>query len=145
MLNHFKIVRDTYTDTTVTGKLYLNGEWLCYTLEDAVRNPGVKIYGRTAVPAGTYPLTFEKSPRLSAKAGHDFLTPRMHDIPGFLGCLWHVGNYATDVEGCVALGLTRVKDFVGSSKAACDKVYPLVRAACAGQKFGTVTVSIVNT
>ena len=86
-LNHFKLVRDTYTDVSTTGKLYLNGEFVCYTIEDAVREAGVKIYGKTAVPAGTYPLTFEKSPRLSAKYGRPFLTPRMHEIPGFDGCL----------------------------------------------------------
>ena len=42
------------------------------------------------------------------------------------------------------MGLSRVKDMVGSSQKAVDKVYPLVEKACAGQKYGMVTVTIVN-
>ena len=105
--------------------------FLCFVLEDVVRPVGVKVPGRTAIPAGTYPISFEKSPRLSALKGRDLFTPRLHNVPGFEGVLIHVGNYDQDTDGCLLPGLTRAANFVGSSGPACDKLYPLIQHACA--------------
>jgi hypothetical protein len=40
-------------DVTI-GSLTIDGAWECWTLEDAVRPDGVKIYGETAIPPGLY-------------------------------------------------------------------------------------------
>lgn len=42
--------REPHPDYTV-GKLYVDGEYECFTLEDPVRE--TKIYGQTAIPYGT--------------------------------------------------------------------------------------------
>lgn len=133
--------RETFTPTSTVGSLYIDGKLVAFVLEDTVRPKGVKVDGNTAIPYGTYPVTFEKSPRLSKLKGHDFFTPRLSKVPGFAGILMHSGNTAEDSIGCLILGLKRAKDIVSNSRDACDRVYPLIEACC---KAGKVTIEIVD-
>ena len=51
------VKRTQLTDNYTTGHLYINGEYFCDTLEDKVRKLTSiegKVYGRTAIPSGTY-------------------------------------------------------------------------------------------
>ncbi|MDO7885340.1 DUF5675 family protein [Hymenobacter cheonanensis] len=83
------------------GELFINGTFFCYTLEDVVR-PGAKVAGETAIPAGTYPVTIERSPTFR------MLTPRLHRVPGFEGVLLHPGNGPKDTRGCVLVGFAKL-------------------------------------
>lgn len=88
----------------------------CYGLEDRYREPGqVKVPGKTCIPCGRYPLTIERSPRLSELAGHDVFTPRLHDVPEFQGILIHPGNFERDTLGCLLPGLSFGDDKVNES------------------------------
>lgn len=86
--------REQYT----IGRLYLNGEYFCDTLEDTLRAPGVKIPGQTAIPAGTYSVVLNCSPKFNR------LLPRLLDVPGFDGILMHRGNTHRDTAGCILVG-----------------------------------------
>ena len=68
------------------GKLSIDGKYFCDTLEDTVRKPGVKIPGKTAIPAGKYKIKLTVSLRFGK------LMPRLMDVPGFTGVLIHSGN-----------------------------------------------------
>ena len=87
------------------GKLFADGDFVCYTLEDEVREvPGQsvaswKIKGETAIPAGEYRITLDLSPHF----GPDTLT--VNNVPGFAGVRMHGGNTIADTEGCPLLGL----------------------------------------
>lgn len=70
----------------------------CYILEDRVREEGLKIYGRTAIPAGTYKIEISHSPR------YNRLMPRLLDVPMFDGILMHWGNDDKDTDGCLLTG-----------------------------------------
>jgi hypothetical protein len=82
-----------------------DGRRLVYTLEDEVREiPGApvadwKLRGRTAIPAGTYRVTLEDSPRFGPQ------TLTVNDVPGFTHIRMHAGNDAEDTEGCILLGM----------------------------------------
>lgn len=103
-------VKRTFKGTEYTiGKLYIDGHYLCDTLEDTVRN-GVKIAGKTAIPAGTYKVKKTMSPRFKK------VLPEILNVPGFTGVRIHAGNTATDTDGCLLLGLNKKKGQVLESQ-----------------------------
>ena len=87
------------------GKLFSDGRFVCYTLEDEVREidgqpvADWKIHGETAIPSGEYRITMEQS----ARFGPNTLT--VNNVPGFVGVRMHAGNTVGDTEGCPLLGI----------------------------------------
>lgn len=98
------------------GKLYIDGVYFCETLEDQIREvtgkpvAEWKIYGQTAIPAGTYPISFEKSPHFCT------VLPLLMRVPGFSMVWIHWGNTALQTEGCILVGKTRGDLMIGAKK-----------------------------
>ena len=112
-----EVKRLEFKDTHTVGKLYINGVYECFTLEDAVRN-GTKIIGKTAIPIGTYKLIIDASTRFKQDM------PHILDVPDFTGVRIHAGNTSADTDGCILLGSTWAgKDFIGNSKIAYKKFF----------------------
>lgn len=113
------------------GEWLVDGEFLCYTLEDEIREiPGVpvghwKIKGATAIPAGRYRVTLENSPRFGPE------TITIHAVPGYTGVRAHGGNKHEDTEGCPLLGLkvTATTIVGGTSAPAVKLAKDAIRAA----------------
>lgn len=98
----FEVIRyEYYTDRTI-GKLFIDDVFFCHTLEDKVRPPGVKIYGETAIPEGTYTVTIEPFRGNAAK-----MYPYLHNVPMFTGVCMHGGNAPEDTLGCILVGYNR--------------------------------------
>lgn len=132
--------RDAFDDKCTQGKLYIDGLYQCECLEPVMRPPDApKVDGQTAIPLGRYPVTIERSPRLSLLMGHDYFTPRLHDIPGFEGVLIHPGNFPVDTHGCILPGLSRGPDDVLESVKAFEALFAKLKAA-QGPIFITVAV-----
>lgn len=97
--------RTHMTEAGTFGKLFADDTFLCYTLEDPVREiegqpvATWKIKGKTAIPQGTYRITLETS----ARFGPETLT--VNAVPGFEGVRMHAGNTQADTEGCPLLGM----------------------------------------
>ena len=125
-------LKPTYT----IGHLYIDGKYFCDTIEDKVRDlkKESKVKGQTAIPYGTYEVTWSYSPRFKK------FTPRLQNIPQLSGVLIHSGNTAADTEGCIIVGENKVVGKVINSRATVNKLYPLIQKAC---KEGKVTIEIV--
>ena len=89
------------------GRLYIDGELFCNTLEDKVadvnRNGEFdgaerKVPGKTAIPYGTYKIFYGWSPRFGRNL------PRLLNVTAFDGILIHPGNTAEDSAGCILVG-----------------------------------------
>lgn len=124
-----KLVRESSTETTTLGKLHVNGEFICYTLEDKVRDK--KIAGITAIPAGIYKVLITWSPRFKRQL------PLLINVPGFDGIRIHPGNSHRDTEGCILVGVEKQGETILRSREAFDKLYKkLVQAK-------SITIEIV--
>jgi len=113
--------REPSTTKSTPGKLYVDGVFECYTLEDVVRPS--KIYGETAIPAGTYKVIINMSNRFKR------LLPLLLNVPNYEGIRIHPGNTDKDTEGCILPGVTRSVDFVGNSRVAFDALFAKMQKA----------------
>lgn len=134
------IKRKTFTEDSTIGEMFIDGKFFCYTLEDKYRQVDGKpvsewkIHKQTAIPKGTYKLIVAMSQRKK------ILTPRLVDVEGFSGILIHSGNISADSEGCVLIGDTKKKDFVGKSKAAFDRLMSVLIPTIANKEDITITI-----
>lgn len=109
-------------DVTI-GKLYIDGVFECWTLEDPVRPDNVKIYGETAIGAGEYEVQITYSPRFKV------MMPLLLNVKDFAGVRIHPGNSVHDTEGCLLVGLDRLARTLGRSRIAYDKLYTKIDQA----------------
>lgn len=112
-----KVKRIAKKATYTIGRLYVDEKYVCDTLEDAVRDK--KIYGKTAIPSGTYKITMDVvSPRFKDRAWakpYGGKIPRLIDVPNYEGVLIHVGNTADDTSGCLLVGKNTIVGMVTDS------------------------------
>ena len=108
------IIRDTFTDVSTIGELFLNGERMCDTLELPYKDNQRSI---SSIPAGEYKVRL-RYPRESAT--RDYLHLLVQDVKDRSYILFHRGNYASDSRGCILVGMTSKQDFVGNSTLALD-------------------------
>jgi len=115
-------------DVTV-GSLTVDGDWACWSCEDAVREvsgqpvASWKVPGKTAIPYGTYAIDITRSARFSRDL------PLLLAVPGFDGIRIHPGNTAADTEGCILPGLDRLPKSVGRSRDAFVALFGELRQA----------------
>ena len=124
--------------------VYINGTYICDALEDTDRMlddsmsvdeiKRKKVYCETAIPTGTYELVMNiVSPKYSKNAYYKKFCngrmPRLLNVKGFDGILWHKGNSDADSCGCLLLGYNKVKGKVINSQIAFEKVYKILSDA----------------
>jgi hypothetical protein len=71
-----------------------------------------KIFGKTAIPTGTYRVKLTYSPKFASKPWakkYGGLVPEILDVKGFSGVRIHPLNNASETEGCVGVGENKVK------------------------------------
>lgn len=108
------LIRDTFSKESVIGELFLNGERICDTLEnpwlDNERN-------LSCIPEGNYPVRI-RLPRESATRNYIHLLVK--EVPDRDWILFHRGNYPSDTQGCILVGLGSKQNFVSNSVLAMD-------------------------
>ena len=129
-----KLYRKFLGSKYTIGKLFVNDEYICDTLEDVVRSEGIKVYGETAIPCGVYEIVLTMSPRFKK------VLPLLLDVPHFEGVRIHTGNTEKDTEGCILVGYNKVKGKVINSKIAFDKVMKYLELATINNEKITIEV-----
>ena len=143
--------KETYT----IGRLYVDGIYVCDTVEDKDRGlkshypleqiKKAKVYGETAIPMGTYVIDMDRvSPKFSSRSWakpYGGKIPRLRSVPGFDCILIHPGNTADSSLGCILVGINdkvgRVSDSQKTFKRLMDDY--LVPAHERGE---TITITI---
>ena len=143
--------KETYT----IGRLYVDGIYVCDTVEDKDRGlkshypleqiKKAKVYGETAIPMGTYVIDMDKvSPKFSSRSWakpYGGKIPRLRSVPGFESILIHPGNTADSSLGCILVGINdkvgRVSDSQRTFKRLMD-VYLIP----AYERGDTITITI---
>jgi len=110
-------------DTYTIGKLSIDGEFFCHVLEDVVRPKGIKVYGETAIPKGTYQVKLTMSNRFKK------VLPLLQNVPMFEGIRIHAGNTNKDTHGCLLVGVNDSKGRVSNSVATMAKLMPILQSA----------------
>lgn len=92
-MSQLTLIRDVFTDKAILGKLYFNGGFVCYTLENA----------KKAIPCGLYMVQNSKSPKFKREL------PLLWNekVPANRGIRIHVGNTVASSSGCVLVGMGR--------------------------------------
>jgi hypothetical protein len=108
------LIRDTFTETSTMGELFVNGERMCDTLELPYRDNQRSV---SCIPAGEYQVRM-RYPRESAT--REYLHLLVKEVPNRKYILFHRGNTAKDSRGCILVGLGSQQDIVHNSTLAMD-------------------------
>lgn len=125
------------------GKLYIDGEYFCDTIEDTDRGltqtmtdtqiKSKKVHGQTAIPTGTYRVIISYSNKFKRQM------PLLLNVPGFLGIRIHSGNTEKDTEGCLIVGKNKVVGKVIESKDTYNKLFSML---CEANKKEAIKITI---
>ena len=95
------------------GSVSINGKFFCNSLEDKDRGlmssmplsklKKMKIYGKTAIPLGTYSVRSYFWPKYRKKY------PMLLDVPCYTGILIHGMANASQSLGCIGVGENKIK------------------------------------
>lgn len=140
-----KLIRTYKSDTYTIGNIYIDDKYFCDSLEDRVRDYNMdgdlldagesKVFGKTAIPYGTYEVILTMSPRFKR------MLPRLVGVKHFDGVLIHRGNKAKDTHGCILVGENKQKGAVINSTKYELLIVDAIKSAMAdGEK---VTIEIV--
>ena len=139
-----KVDRKWKKEDYTVGRLYIDDEFFCNTMEDTDRGidqdmpdwmiRSKKIPTRTAVPTGRYKVTMNVvSPKFSQKQFYkDFCNgkvPRLLDVKGFEGILIHCGNTHANSAGCILVGHNTIKGKLTDSQETFKKLYAIMKKA----------------
>ena len=110
------IIRDTFSEKSTLGKLFINGESFCDTLELPYVNNERSV---SCIPEGEYKVRL----RLAREsATRNYLHLLVQEVPSRSYILFHRGNTAKDTRGCILVGQSREQDRVNNSRLAMDLI-----------------------
>lgn len=107
---HLILQREKSRDEFTPGELFVDGAHFCWTLEDTVREiPGQspvewKIFGKTAIPVGTYKIVINWSSRFKRQM------IQLLNVKGFEGIRIHNGPTEKSTDGCILVHYKRAED-----------------------------------
>lgn len=138
------ITRNWRKSEYTIGKLYVNGQQLCNSLEPIDRRlfqgqpiadiARLKVKGKTAIPTGTYRLQIVFSPKFNREL------IEIMDVPGFSSIRIHAGNRVTDTEACVLPGINSAVGMVTESRKYENQLTAMVKETTAKGEQAFITI-----
>lgn len=128
------LTRFIFNEECTIGQLEIAGRFECWTLEDVVRE--VKIYGKTAIPAGAYKIIINRSNRFKRDL------PLLLNVPNFEGIRIHSGNTAGHTEGCILVGQIKGQYSIARSRAAFNQLFAKMKRAF--DRKETIQIKIIE-
>lgn len=130
------VKRFKLTKRCTIGNMLIDGKFFCNTLEDKVRKlpEEAKVWGKTAIPAGTYNVEMYESPRFKRRL------PLLKDVPYFTGILIHRGNTVEDTVGCILVGEANGEQVWNSTPYEKELCRRIDEATARGEKV-TITIT----
>lgn len=108
-----RIIREEFSSQSTLGKMYIDGLFFGYTLEDTVRAFGIKVKGFTALPAYLYWVKMTYSPKFKRLMPLIF-NQKDGSIKAlgiqFRGIRFHGGNKHSDTDGCILIAKHRLSN-----------------------------------
>ena len=108
------LIRDTFSEKSTIGELFLNGERICDTLENPWLDNQRNI---SCIPEGNYDVRL-RLPRESAT--REYIHLLVQEVPNRDFILVHRGNFPSQTQGCILVGLGSQQDVVSNSTLAMD-------------------------
>jgi hypothetical protein len=114
------------------GLLFVNGTFVCDTLEDGVRD--IKIPNKTAIPYGRYKVELRNLGGLNTKYKNKFSELHkgmiwLKKVPNFTFIYIHIGNTINDSAGCILVGDKSSAGKLGNSTSTYKQIYPMISDA----------------
>jgi len=146
MTNKLLVKAIIKTEESTISRLYINGHFECYILEDKDRGlkqsmplaelQKLKEPTKTAIPEGTYQVQTSFSNRFQK------VLPILLNVGAFDGIRIHPGNKSKDTEGCLLPGTGIAKDMVTESRIAFESFFIKLKNMLAN---GTVEITFDRT
>lgn len=135
------LIRYDFLPDRTLGKLYIDGEYWCDTLEDRDRNlydymtadeiKQKKVYGETAIPYGTYTV------KMTYSIKYEKELPQILGVPGFAGVRIHNGSFPEHSLGCILIG-RRLNDMLTDSRITTENFVKKIG------KESSITINIIK-
>ena len=124
------VYRLTETDRSIIGRLTVDGQMFCFTLEPSRLHPVHA--GHPCISCGVFKVKLSMSPHFG------YITPEILDVPGRTSIRMHKGNEPKDSLGCTLVGESHgpAPDWISGSKDAFDRLIVLcVTAEARGEEI----------
>lgn len=127
------LIRENFTDSYTEGRLFINGVYVCDTIEDCDRGLtddmtedvilSRKVYGKTCIPYGRYKVIIDWSNKYGKMLIH------ILNVKGFDGIRVHSLNEASQSLGCIGPGIKTAPGWVSKSRDTYKKIHSKVDEA----------------
>lgn len=141
-----QVVREIDNGKSTIGKMFINGTFECYTLEDTFNEP--KVWGQTRIPEGTYDIILRNEGGMTSKYAKRYSNHKgmlwLQDVPNFEWVYIHTGNTEDHTDGCILVGKTcnSSDGTIGNSRDAYKDLYSkIIEALDNGEQ---VTIEIIK-
>lgn len=150
---NLKLLRFSSRSEDSLGLLFINGRFVCFTLEDEKRQ--VKVQGETRIPNGVYPIALRTTGGFHsryAKRFGCFHKGMLHllNVPHFKYVLIHILNDESETDGWIGVGDVLysnnkgTKGYLGQSTQAYKRLYTQVSQALLNGESVTIDIQDIE-